>query len=118
MDGSLERLVKLLQDFCYSPSVPENPSAIYGLLPPSSLLQIEATDTDLIWSRTMLIHLYNNIHPVFTPKLRRGLPYPISLVLQNKYSHNTTQLDEHATYRFPLAFQCVVNIGVRGSEQI
>ena len=31
---------------------------------------------------------------------------------------NTAQFDEHAGYRFPLAFQCVVNSGVRGSEQI
>ena len=37
MDGSLECLVKLLQGFCYgfcySPPVPENPSAIYSLFP-------------------------------------------------------------------------------------
>ena len=49
------------------------------LLSTGFLLQIEAMDTDLIWSRTMLIHLCNNIYPVFTPKLCRGLPYPIRL---------------------------------------
>ena len=26
--------------------------------------------------------------------------------------------DKHAAYRFPLAFQCIINIGVRGSEPI
>ena len=26
--------------------------------------------------------------------------------------------DKHAAYRFPLAFQCIVNIGIRGSELI
>ena len=33
-DGGLERLVRLLKDFCYSPPPPENPSAIFGLSPP------------------------------------------------------------------------------------
>ena len=44
MDGSLECLVELLQGFCYgfcySPPVPENPSAIYGLFPPHPPKQI------------------------------------------------------------------------------
>lgn len=31
---------------------------------------------------------------------------------------NPTNFDKHAAYRFSLAFQCVVNIGVRGSEPI
>jgi hypothetical protein len=31
---------------------------------------------------------------------------------------NPTSYDRHAAYRFSLAFQCVVNIGVRGSEEI
>lgn len=76
MDGGLERLVKLLHDFCFSPPPPENPSTVYGLLPPSS-----------------------------------RAPRPIPTL-------NPAQFDKHAAYRFSLAFQCVVNIGVRGSEQI
>ncbi|KAJ3562153.1 hypothetical protein NP233_g9753 [Leucocoprinus birnbaumii] len=76
MDGGLERLVKLLQDFCFSLPPPENPSTIYGLLPPSSR----------------------------PPKL-----IPIL---------NPTQFDKHAAYHFSLTFQCVINIGVCGSEQI
>ncbi|KAF8628607.1 hypothetical protein AX15_003813 [Amanita polypyramis BW_CC] len=31
---------------------------------------------------------------------------------------NPTNFDKHAAFRFSLAFQCVVNIGVRGSEPI
>ena len=31
---------------------------------------------------------------------------------------NPKNFDRHATYRFSLALQCVVNIGVRGSEPI
>ncbi|KAH0833394.1 hypothetical protein J3R83DRAFT_12499 [Lanmaoa asiatica] len=68
MDGGLERLVRILYDFCMCPPPPENPNIIYGLSPP-------------------------NTRP---PKL----------------------FDKHAAYRFSLAFQCVVNIGVRGSEPI
>lgn len=76
MDGGLERLVKILQDFCFSPPPPENPTVIYGLLPPTS---------------------------------RAPKPQP---------TLNPAVFDKHAAYRFSLAFQCVVNIGVRGSEQI
>ncbi|KAH8104460.1 hypothetical protein DFH11DRAFT_1647118, partial [Phellopilus nigrolimitatus] len=32
-DGGLERLVRLLRDFCSSPPPPKNPSAIYDLSP-------------------------------------------------------------------------------------
>jgi hypothetical protein len=76
MDGGLERLVRILHDFCICPPPPENPSLIYGLSPP-------------------------NARP---PKLVPTL--------------NPASFDKHAAYRFSLAFQCVVNIGVRGSEPI
>ncbi|KAF5391739.1 hypothetical protein D9757_001825 [Collybiopsis confluens] len=76
MDGGLERLVRLLHEFCLCPPPPENPSLFYGLAPPSAR----------------------------TPK-----PLP---------TLNPTSFDKHAAYRFSLAFQCVVNIGVRGSEPI
>ncbi|KAH6901333.1 hypothetical protein BKA70DRAFT_1374849 [Coprinopsis sp. MPI-PUGE-AT-0042] len=65
-DGGLERLVRMLHDYCL----------IYGLTPPSSR------------------------PPKSGPVL------------------NPTSFDKHAAYRFSLAFQCVVNIGVRGSEHI
>ncbi|KAL0574589.1 hypothetical protein V5O48_007374 [Marasmius crinis-equi] len=76
MDGGLERLVRLLHDFCLSPPPPENPSLFYGLAPPNA---------------------------------RQLKPAP---------TLNPPNWDKHATYRFSLAFQCVVNIGVRGSEPI
>jgi hypothetical protein len=76
MDGGLERLVRILHDFCMCPPPPENPSVLYGLSPP-------------------------NARP---PKLVPTL--------------NPQSFDKHAAYRFSLAFQCVVNIGVRGSEDI
>ncbi|KAK7035485.1 hypothetical protein VNI00_011778 [Paramarasmius palmivorus] len=76
MDGGLERLVRLLLDFCISPPPPENPSLFYGLAPPGSR----------------------------APKLVPTL--------------NPATWDKHASYRFSLAFQCVVNIGVRGTEPI
>ena len=72
----MERLVRLLRDFCLSPPPPENPAAIYGLSPPN-------------------------------------LPRPPSVPTLNPKS-----FDRYAAYRFSLAFQCVVNIGVRGSEPI
>ncbi|KAJ3773776.1 hypothetical protein FB446DRAFT_600920, partial [Lentinula raphanica] len=76
MDGGLERLVRLLHEFCICPPPPENPSLFYGLAPPSA---------------------------------RPTKPLP---------TLNPTSFDKHAAYRFSLAFQCVVNIGVRGSEPI
>ncbi|KAJ3854949.1 hypothetical protein EV368DRAFT_9958, partial [Lentinula lateritia] len=76
MDGGLERLVRLLHEFCLCPPPPENPSLFYGLAPPSA---------------------------------RPPKPLP---------TLNPTSFDKHAAYRFSLAFQCVVNIGVRGSEPI
>lgn len=76
MDGGLERLVRILHDFCLSPPPPENPTLLYGLMPPSA-------------------------RP----------PKPIPQLNPHSY-------DKHAAYRFSLAFQCVVNIGVRGSEEI
>lgn len=76
MDGGLERLVRILHEFCISPPPPEIPSLLYGLIAPSSR----------------------------PPKLPPAL--------------NPSSFDKHAAYRFSLAFQCVVNIGVRGSEPI
>ncbi|KAI0311114.1 hypothetical protein OF83DRAFT_1177890 [Amylostereum chailletii] len=76
MDGGLERLVRILHEFCLSPPPAENPAILYGLLP-------------------------HTFHP--------SKPAPVL---------NPKSFDKHAAYRFSLAFQCVVNIGVRGSEPI
>lgn len=76
MDGGLERLVRILHDFCICPPPPENPAILYGLSAP------KAHPTKVV--------------PTLNPK----------------------SFDKQAAYRFSLAFQSVVNIGVRGSEQI
>lgn len=76
MDGGLERLVRILHEFCMCPPPPQNDAILYGLSSPSA-------------------HL---------PKLVPAL--------------NPKSYDKQAAYRFSLAFQSVVNIGVRGSEQI
>jgi hypothetical protein len=36
MDGGLERLVRILHEFCVCPPPPENPAIFYGLMPPSA----------------------------------------------------------------------------------
>ena len=76
MDGGLERLVRILHEFCMCPPPPQNEAVLYGLSAPST-------------------------HP---PKLVPTL--------------NPKSYDKQAATRFSLAFQSVVNIGVRGSEQI
>lgn len=76
MDGGLERLVRILHDFCMCPPPPENAAILYGLSSPKTP----------------------------PPKLVPTL--------------NPKTFDKQAAYRFSLAFQSVVNIGVRGSEQI
>ncbi|KAF8071460.1 hypothetical protein FPV67DRAFT_1560370 [Lyophyllum atratum] len=76
MDGGLERLVRILHDFCICPPPQENGAVLYGLIPPT-------------------------LHP----------PKPVPTL-------NPATFDKQAAYRFSLAFQCVVNIGVRGSEPI
>ncbi|KIL65793.1 hypothetical protein M378DRAFT_76549 [Amanita muscaria Koide BX008] len=76
MDGGLERLVRILYDFCLSPPPPDNPALVYGLSPPGYRPSKQ------------------------TPAL------------------NPVIYDKHAAFRFSQAFECVVNIGVRGSEPI
>ncbi|KAF7966315.1 hypothetical protein HWV62_39179 [Athelia sp. TMB] len=76
LDGGLERLVRLLHAFCFSPPPPENLAVLYGLSPPTA---------------------------------RPARPPP---------TLNLAVFDKHTVYRFSLAFQCRVNIGVRGSEDI
>ena len=36
MDGGLERLVRILHEFCMCPPPPENPALLYGLQPPNT----------------------------------------------------------------------------------
>ncbi|EJD38564.1 hypothetical protein AURDEDRAFT_172328 [Auricularia subglabra TFB-10046 SS5] len=79
-DGGLERLVRILRDFCQAPPPPESPQTFYGLMPPAP--------------------------PSGPSKKPGGAPADVK------------NFDRAAAYRFSLAFQCVANIGVRGSEPI
>ncbi|GJJ13606.1 hypothetical protein Clacol_007862 [Clathrus columnatus] len=86
MDGGLERLIRILRDFCSNPPLPEPPTQFYGLLPLPS-------------SNSTLSNPSNGITgpPVHDPR---------------------RPFDRAAAHRFSLALQCIVNIGVRGSEPI
>ncbi|KAH6912312.1 hypothetical protein BKA70DRAFT_1535683 [Coprinopsis sp. MPI-PUGE-AT-0042] len=54
-----------------------------------------------------------------TPPENLGLIYGLTpLPPKSGQVLNPTSFDKHAAYRFSLAFQCVVNRGVRGSEHI
>ncbi|KAG8962269.1 hypothetical protein FRC03_004467, partial [Tulasnella sp. 419] len=86
LDGGLERLVRLLREFCARPPPPRKPRAIYGLLPPPKSQSNHAGKSSTSTS-----------DPTVSP-------------LQS--------FDRQAAIRFSLAFQCVVNIGVRGSESV
>ena len=56
--------------------------------------------------------------PPDNPTLVYGLTPPGCRPQKAAPSLNPTNFDKHAAFRFSLAFQCVVNIGVRGSEPI
>jgi hypothetical protein len=56
--------------------------------------------------------------PPENPTLVYGLTPPGCRPQKAAPSLNPTNFDKHAAFRFSLAFQCVVNIGVRGSEPI
>ena len=56
--------------------------------------------------------------PPENPAIMYGLLPPNHRAPRPAPSLNPRSYDKHAAYRFSLAFQCVVNIGVRGSEPI
>ena len=56
--------------------------------------------------------------PPENPALIYGLSPPNARPPRLVPTLNPHSFDKHAAYRFSLAFQCVVNIGVRGSEPI
>lgn len=56
--------------------------------------------------------------PPTNPSLIYGLSPATATTPPRQPVLNPSSYDKHAAYRFSLAFQCVVNIGVRGSEPI
>ncbi|KZP15046.1 hypothetical protein FIBSPDRAFT_959179 [Athelia psychrophila] len=99
LDGGLERLVRLLHAFCLSPPPPDNPAVLYGLSPPSPP------------------HASSSASSAVYSSGARGAGLGVGGGSRGAVL-NPASFDKHAAYRFSLAFQCVVNIGVRGSEDI
>ncbi|KAF7976784.1 hypothetical protein HWV62_5624 [Athelia sp. TMB] len=56
--------------------------------------------------------------PPENPAVLYGLSPPTARPARPPPTLNPAVFDKHAAYRFSLAFQCLVNIGVRGSEDI
>ena len=145
--SSLERLVRILRDFCAAPPPPENAQVFYGLAPP------------VPYNPVLVNHNAGTHHPLgasvgastSTASLQQtasgssGVPSEITrsasasgfergqghghgsaLVPASTVGSSTVggaggrgdrvPFDRGAAYRFSLAFQCVANIGVRGSE--
>jgi hypothetical protein len=69
-----------------------------------------------------LVHLLHDfcicLPPLENPAILFGLSPPNLKPLKLVPTLNPTSFDKHAAYRFSLAWQCVVDIGVRGSEAI
>lgn len=130
-DGGLERLVRILQN-CAKPasistsladlkgkgralplerkarSSPFKAFAEYDLLPsPEELQELRALTQGLPGGGGAATAL-SSILPSFPP----GVSLPASLLLPPSLK------SRHLLYTYTLAFQCIVNIGVRGSEAI
>ncbi|EJC97526.1 uncharacterized protein FOMMEDRAFT_171637 [Fomitiporia mediterranea MF3/22] len=95
----------------------------------SQLYNRRALDTNsplpLLNSLTHLTYLTSTsprireiLTPPGNPSAICGLSPPGLLHPAQVPALNPKSFDQHASYRFSLAFQCVVNIGVRGSESI
>jgi hypothetical protein len=69
-----------------------------------------------------LVHILHDFclcpPPPENPSILYGLSPPNARPPKLIPTLNPQSFDKHAAYRFSLAFQCVVNIGVRGSEDI
>ncbi|CAE6374923.1 unnamed protein product, partial [Rhizoctonia solani] len=143
LDGGLERLVRILRDFCANPPRRRDPAWIYALSPPEPITsddlpkridhRISPTtfefgddDNDFFLESSSRAELEKAAH-----RFKIGPPRLAELAVQKP--HPTThsvpyiptpgtpfpyQIDPLAARTFSLAFQCVVNIGVRGSEHI
>jgi hypothetical protein len=69
-----------------------------------------------------LVHFLHNVclclPPPGNPAILFGLSLPNSTPPKLIPTLNPTSFSKHAAYRFSLAFQCVINIGIRGSKPI
>ena len=109
VDGGLERLVRLLRDFCAHPPPPQSPRTIYGLKPAVKHKNGKDKGKQTL-SDPSAVDWLNYRPPV---------PQTTDLASSSSPAINPlTSFDRTAAFRFSLAFQCVVNIGVRGSEAV
>ena len=116
VDGGLERLVRLLREFCSWPPPPQSPRAIYGLKPavarpprrsPSEERDLKGKGKHVDEEHVVQSALESTQPPIAdSPSSDFTSPSPLH------------SFDRAAAFRFSLAFQCVVNIGVRGSESV
>ncbi|CAE6474009.1 unnamed protein product [Rhizoctonia solani] len=143
LDGGLERLVRILRDFCANPPRRRDPAWIYALSPPETLVvedlpkriehRISPTtfefgddDNDFFLESSSRAELEKAAHrfkigPPRLTDLAAQKPHPTAYIVPYIPTPGTPfpyQIDPLAARTFSLAFQCVVNIGVRGSEHI
>lgn len=104
VDGGLERLVRLLREFCTHPPPPQSPREIYGLKP-----AVRRKSKGKGKARASS----NQVPAV----IKSSAPGDLAPSTSSEAS-SLTSFDRAAAFRFSLAFQCVVNIGVRGSETV
>ncbi|KAB5589716.1 MYND finger protein [Ceratobasidium theobromae] len=135
LDGGLERLVRILRDFCANPPRRRDAAWIYALSPPDaepakridhriSPPTFDLGDDDNGFflessSRAELEKAAQRFKIPRQPDIQK--PHPTAHSLPYIPTPGTAfpyQIDPLAARTFSLAFQCVVNIGVRGSEHI
>ncbi|KAG8922187.1 hypothetical protein FRC00_007732 [Tulasnella sp. 408] len=104
VDGGLERLVRLLREFCTHPPPPQSPREIYGLKPAVRRKSKGKGKARAGSDRVPAV-------------IKGSTPADLAPSTSSEAS-SLTSFDRAAAFRFSLAFQCVVNIGVRGSETV
>ncbi|CAE6460746.1 unnamed protein product [Rhizoctonia solani] len=127
LDGGLERLVRILRDFCANLPRRQDPAWIYALSPPEPIpsddlpkridhrispttFEFGDDDNDFFLESSSRAELENA-----AIRLKIGPPRLAELAAQKPHPTAHRSL---AARTISLAFQCVVNIGVRGSEHI
>ncbi|KAF8596817.1 hypothetical protein BDV93DRAFT_479918 [Ceratobasidium sp. AG-I] len=146
LDGGLERLVRILRDFCANPPRRRDAAWIYALSPPGTsssddlptriehrisptVFDPEDDDSDFFLESSSRAELEKAAHHL--ARFRIGAQRPSEAAFQKPHptAHSVPyiptpgvpfpyQIDPLAARTFSLAFQSVVNIGVRGSEHI
>jgi hypothetical protein len=137
-DGGLERLVRILRDFVANPPPPQDYGLFYGLLPPIPAGNVPPQPSPMSSHAFSPLHSHPALgHPVPFPPLAMHHPHHIhdsshlqtnsfdpfemtqgssTAISRGPLQPDTRPFDRDAAQRFSLAFQCIVNVGVRGSH--